>query len=325
MPGIEGLEPLHPRSVADGQVRPMLMELLGIPALPESPEVEGRTPRAEDGLRVGEFSFENLLGDPVPGCLCLPRAASPADRRPGVVCLPGTSASAEELAEAAFGTDPARGGRLIGWSRELARRGFVTAAVTLAGCTARQTGTGDWGVLTKRLAPLGRSPVGVMVDEALRAARVLAAAPGVDPARIGITGFSLGGQAAWLGLAVDPRLRAAASLCGGLGSMAHVIRHGDHQRHGPHFYVPHLLRYFDHARIVASCIAPRPLMVLAPLRDEDMPASGVEELLPTARAAYAAAGADDRLTVLRPDDRHHFRPRYFEAMAGWFGAVLAPG
>ena len=153
MSGIEGLQPLHPRSVSDGQVRPMLMELLGIPALPEEPEVEVRTPSAEDGLRVSEFSFENLLGDPVPGRLCLPQAASPADPLPGVVCLPGTSASAGELAEAAFGTDPARGGRLIGWSRELARRGFATAAVTLAGCTARQTGTGDWGVLTRRLAP----------------------------------------------------------------------------------------------------------------------------------------------------------------------------
>ena len=325
MPAIEGLEPLHPRPVSDGQVRPLLMELLGLPALPEAPVVEGRAPRAEDGLKVSEFSFENLLGEAVPGRLCLPQSASPADPLPGVVCLPGTSASAEELAEADFGTDPARGGRLIGWSRELARRGFATAAVTLAGCTARRTGPDDWGVLTKRLAPLGRSPVGVMVDEALRASRVLAAAPGVDPARIGITGFSLGGQAAWLGLAVDPRLRAAASLCGSLGSMAHVIRHGDHQRHGPHFYVPHLLRYFDHARIVAGCIAPRPLMVLAPLRDEDMPASGVDELLPPAREAYAAAGAGDRLSVLRPDDRHHFRPRYFEAMAGWFGTVLGPG
>jgi dienelactone hydrolase len=322
MADFDRLPPVHPVDVPDEGVRDTLMELLGLTGLPERAEVESSEPHDEYGLRVVPFTFDNLLGETVSGRLCLPAAATPEQPVPGVVCLPGTSASAEELAEASFGPDPARGGRLIGWSRELARRGFATAAITLCGCTARQRRPEDWGLLTKRLAPLGRSPVGVMVDEGLRAARLLAQTPGVDEQRLGTTGFSLGGQAAWYGLALDERLHAAAPLCGSLGSMAHVIRHGDHERHGPHFYVPHLLRHFDHDRITTACIAPRPLMVLAPLHDEDMPASGVDAWLPPVRAAYDEAGASQQLRVERPDDRHVFRPEYFEQMAVWMGEVM---
>ena len=47
------------------------------------------------------------------------------------------------------------------------------------------------------LAPYGRSQMGVLVDETLRAGRILAASQPIDPERIAITGMSLGGQAAW--------------------------------------------------------------------------------------------------------------------------------
>jgi dienelactone hydrolase len=315
------LTPANLRCVPTGQVRPRLLELLGLEALPTDVEYQ---PAGLDGIRgdirVRSFTFENLLGEPVAAVVCSPRGAR--ESLPGVVCMPGTSASAEELAEERFGSDPQRRGRLVGWSAELARRGFVTVSITLMGCTNRRDSESDWTARTKLLAPYGISPVGVMADEGLRAARLLQSLDGVDAERLGTTGFSLGGQMAWVGMALAPWLSSAASLCGSAGSMATAIACGDRERHGTHFYVPHLLRYFDHGRIVSECIAPRPLLILAPTRDEDMPRAGVEALMGEAGPAYAAADAANAFRVIQPDSSHVFRPEYFEEAAAWFVATL---
>ncbi len=315
------LTPVNPRPVPPAGVRARFMELLGLEAVPEEVDfTAGADDRVEGGLHVRSFTFANLLGEAVPAVLCTP--AGDRAPLPGVVCMPGTSACAEELAAESFGPDPDHG-RLVGWSRELARRGFATVAITLMGCTARRLGPAGWTTRTKLLAPYGLSPVGLMADEGLRAARLLQAAGGVDPERIGTTGFSLGGQMAWVGMACAPWLRSAASLCGSAGSMAAAVAEGDADRHGTHFYVPHLLRYFDHGRIVADCIAPRPLLVLAPTGDVDMPPAGVDALVREAAPAYEAAGESAAFRVLRPADGHVFRPAFFESAAGWFVESLA--
>ncbi len=63
-------------------------------------------------------------------------------------------------------------------------------------------------------------------------------------------------------------------------------------------------------------------MLLAPTRDEDMPASGVDELLAAVEPAYAAAGAEDRLEVHRPDLHHVFLIEHLEWVAGFFARHL---
>ena len=294
------------------------MELLGIEALPRSVDcVFDEQVRGEDGTVCTRFEYRNLLGEAVPAMLCVPEGSQDA-LLPGVVCLPGTSASAAELMEKDFGCDPQRKNRLVGWSRELARRGFATVAITLCGCVGRRSSAEEWLRRVLFLAPYGRSLTGVMVDEALRAARILAGDNAVDERRVGVAGFSLGGQMAWWAAALDPSLRATASLCGSLGSLEAVLSDGEAQRrHGPHFYVPHLLRHFDHGKIINACVAPRPLMVLAPTEDEDMPKSGVDELARQVAPAYENAGARSNLSVLQPEGRHAFTQDYFETVSAW--------
>eukprot|EP01050_Picozoa_sp_SAG11_P020764 SAG11_NODE_3562_length_2370_cov_4.250550_1_plen_112_part_00 len=54
----------------------------------------------------------------------------------------------------------------------------------------------------KLMAPLGVTMMGVMVDEVLRGIDALAhACESVDARRIGVTGFSLGGNVAWFSAA----------------------------------------------------------------------------------------------------------------------------
>ena len=63
-------------------------------------------------------------------------------------------------------------------------------------------------------------------------------------------------------------------------------------------------------------------MVLAPLRDPDMPASGVDALLEIVTPVYPAAQQAARFRVYRPDDGHVFRVKYFEWMVQFFRSSL---
>ena len=164
--------------------------------------------------------------------------------------------------------------------------------------------------------------MGVLVEETLRAAQVLAATEGVDAGRIGLAGMSLGGNATWYAMACAPWIAAGVPICGGVGSLAKVIHQADIERHSAYYFVPGLLRYFDHGEIVAACMPPRPFMVIAPTRDEDMPREGVEELVPPVAEAYAISGHAERFEVYQPEGNHLFRMEYFERMVDFFKRFL---
>ena len=124
----------------------------------------------------------------------------------------------------------------------------------------------------------------------------------------------------WDGLCTMDRSRSAhLRWCRQLGS---VIHHGDPERHGAHYYIPGMLRYFDHAKIVATCMPPRPFMMISPTEDEDMPREGVDQLIPIVKQAYGDAGFADRFDVRQPEGNHRFLVEYFEWMVGWFERFL---
>ena len=100
--------------------------------------------------------------------------------------------------------------------------------------------------------------------------------------------------------------------------MARVIHHTAADRHSAYYFIPHLLRHFDHAAIVAACMPPRPFMMIAPTEDEDMPREGVDELIPVVSEAYAEAGYPECFQVRQPEGNHAFLVEYFEWMADWF-------
>ncbi len=316
------ITPAYPNPVRGRAIRPKVLELLGLGELPKAVNFKtGESETTADGLSITSVSFLNSLGETVPGVLIIPVGAR-TDSLPGVVCMPGTGGDAARMTQARFYRGSTDEDPLMGWARELSRRGFATLSITLKGTVARRRVFEDWDREARLLAPYGRPQMGFLVEEAIKAARVLASQPMVDSQRIGLTGFSLGGYAAWWAAACDPWIATAAPMCGGLGSLALDIHEGDPDRQSSFHYIPGLLRYFDHPEIVASCIAPRPLMILAPLHDPDMPASGVDQLLRVANPAYLKAGHPEKFKVYRPDDGHVFRVEYFEWMVEWFQASL---
>ena len=318
----QNLCPVYPAPVAQPEVRAKLYELLGLPPTPPATDFEA-TPGQEDeaGLRIFHLTCRNSLGESIPGIALIPHSDTPL---PGVVCLPGTSGNAARVTHPHFRRLQPEGGPLLGWGRELARRGFAILSLTLKGTESRCTSIDLWHSENKLLAPYGRTQMGILAEETLLGARVLRALGGVNPARIGLTGMSLGGNATWYAMALDPSIAAAVPVCGGVGSMARVI-HGsriNQERHSAYFFIPHMLRSFDHAEIVAACIAPRPFLMISPTRDEDMPRAGVDELIPVVSEAYKAAGHPDRFEVRQPAGNHQFLVEYFEWMVDWFGKHL---
>ena len=315
----QNLQPSRPEQVAKARVRDKLLELLGLDEVP--PEVEHASMRETESeqIRTTHLSYRNSLGESVPGILMVPRGDSTTNRA-GIVCLPGTGGCAEDLADSRF--HESREGRLFGWARELAKRGFATLAITLKGTAARRVSPEQWATEQKLLLPYGRTQMGLLVEETLKAARILASTPGVDSDRIGLTGMSLGGNATWYSMACAPWIAAAVPVCGGVGSLAASIQQGDTDRHSGYFYIPHMLRYFDHPEVVAACMPPRPFMIVAPTEDEDMPREGVDKLAQTVGKSYAAAGHPERFKVHQPEGNHCFLPKYLEWMAEWFRLFL---
>ena len=312
------IQPAYPQNLSPEKTREKLLELLGVELPPSNLEFDqGRSETTSDRLQITRLRYRNSLGEEVPGALVLPGEAPPQSL-PGIVCMSGTSGDMERLIEPRFQRDQPDRGPLRGWARELARRGFATLAITLRGTVARRESLNHWERHIRFLIPYGRTIMGVMVDEALRAARILAANPAVEPRRIGLTGMSLGGNISWYGMACDPSIRAAVPVAGSVASLAALIHDGDTNRHSSYIYIPHLLRYFDHPQIVARCICPRPFMVIAPTRDEDMPRHGVERMARLVRAAYREAGHPKRFKVHQPDSNHVYKRQYFEWMAAWF-------
>ena len=315
------LQPAFSVNVPKDAVRSKLLALLGLDEIPQEVDLTEGTTQEEADIRVAQLTYTNSLGETVPGVLMTPLDASDQEL-PGVVCVPGTGGSAEKIADRQFHLAEDPPGMLMGWARELARRGFATLAISPKGSVTRRPDIEQWNLEGKLLTPYGRPQMGILVEETLSAARILAASTGVDSDRIGITGMSLGGNATWYAMAAAPWIRAGAPICGGLGRMATLIHEGDIERHSAYFFVPHMLRYFDHPEVVAACIPPRPFMMVAPTQDEDMPRKGVDELIQVVAPVYTSSGYPERFKVYQPEGNHRFHVEYFEWMVEWFSQFL---
>ena len=313
-----GIRPAFPRDTPAGRVRARFLEVLGMDHIQEAVDATAEIV-SEDGVhRELRLSYANSLGETLTGTALVP-LDPPGGPVPGVVCMHGTGGTTANVLARELEVDP-ESGQLRGWGRELASRGYATISISLKGSVVRRATEEAWEEEAKLLEAYGRPHAGIVAEEALLAARALAALPEVDSARIGLTGMSLGGMAAWTAMACDPVIRAGAAVCGVLGSLSRLIHEGKIRRHSSLVFVPHLLRYFDHGDIVAGCIAPRPFMAVAPLDDVDMPSAAVDDFVRTVTPAYAESR--ERFLVHRPPGGHFFTMEAFEQVVDWFDRFL---
>jgi dienelactone hydrolase len=306
------------------EARVAFAALLKIPVEAPTVSVSVHSTTGQDGLIVEDVSWKSLDDERVPAYLIRPRGAS--GKLPAIICLHGTGGSRDSETTKEFGMgDWTRPGqktphkRMLGWARELARRGYITLTLTQRGLDTRTPDTNDQ---SKDLLVRGRTLMGALVFEIRQGITYLSARPEVRADSIGITGMSFGGITSFYTWLMDDRIAAAAPLCGGVGSVDVFLKRGSRAYHGFYWWLPNMLTVGDQGDFAAA-MAPRPLMLWAPLNDIGMPAEGVERFLEVAQPAYAARKAADSLVVHRPPGEHEFTMEAFEAMKAFFDARLA--
>lgn len=300
-------------SVARQTFADLLKNPLQHPSL--SPTIHSQ--RVEEGLVIEDVSWPTLDDQTVPAFVIRPADAK--GPLPAVICLHGSSGSRDSMTTSQFGPGEwTRNGRdaahtrMLGWARELARRGYVVLAMT-------QRGLDDRGVpintQSNALLVQGRTGMGAVLHEIRQAVTYLDGR--TDVGKIGITGMSFGGITSFYTWIVDDRIAAAAPICGGVGSLESFIQLGSLSYHGTYWWLPGMLLKGDHGDF-ASALAPRPLMVWAPTEDIGMPREGVDHFRAQVQPAYAQAGASEALVIHQPSGKHSFTLEAFEAMDAFF-------
>ena len=268
--------------------------------------VEGR-----DGLILEELCLSGGPSERIPGMLAIPK-----DRPgplPAVICLHGTGGTWERLMEEPF---VQRGAALLGWARELARKGFVTLAVTQYSTPPRRE-PWDWE-WSKLLPAYGRTAMGRLVSDVVLCEEYLASRPEVDTERMAVSGFSLGGIVSFYSFAADERLAAAAVFCGGVGSVRTLLREGSTRYHSAYYYIPGLLEeHLDHPDLV-PILAPRPLLICGGTEDIGMPLQGLRMFQEAAEREYQKRDAGENIKVHVDESPHAMTPAAFETMVRWF-------
>lgn len=212
----------------------------------------------------------------------------------------------------------------LAYASELAERGLVTIAPSYPLLANYQPD----------LAALGwESGTLKAVWDNQRAIDLLASLPYVRPGPVGAIGHSLGGHNAVFTAFLDQRVGVVVSSCGldsfldyyGGNERVWMPEKGWTQTR----YMPRLAQYrgrleqipFDFPELVAG-LAPRPVLVIAPQRDENFRAASVDRIAIAARPVFDLYGAGERLRVIHPDCGHDFPQVFREAAYDWIAAAL---
>jgi cephalosporin-C deacetylase-like acetyl esterase len=257
---------------------------------------------ARSGHRIEDIALETESGITVPAVVLVPERGEA--RKPAILLV--DSAGKPTRLTRSDGRD-----REERWDGEaMAEAGFVVMAADLRGWgesfpafpvnRKNQSGydgfsiehqTAQWALL------LGKTMVGMQVDDLLRAFDYLASRPDVDPRRISLFGKGDGGTVVLYAAALEPRIQKVVSE-GAVSSYMAVTRWKYH-RNVERLIVPGVLKDFDLPDLVAI-IAPRPAWIVSPVTPTRVPAAvkEVSEEYAPALSAFKRAGAADSFRVI---------------------------
>jgi hypothetical protein len=269
------------------------------------------------------ITYASEPGSRVPAYLLIPKSAlAPgAAPVPGVLCLHGTNNIVGHGVVVGLGTTPNRQ-----YASELAERGYVTLAP-------------NYPLLAKYqpdLKKLGwESGTLKAVWDNMRGLDLLESLPFVRRGGFGTIGHSLGGHNSVYTAVLDDRIRAVVSSCG-LDSF--LDYYGGDEKNW-YFekgwcqtrYMPRLADYrgrleaipFDFHELIGA-LAPRDVLIVAPLKDSNFQAASVDRIIAAARPVFALYGHPERLRVEHPDCEHDFPREMRDKAFQLFDEVLKP-
>ena len=165
----------------------------------------------------------------------------------------------------------------------------------------------------RREALWGIGALSLQLWNSIRVVDFLASLADVDAERIGCTGASGGGTQTFLLMAVDERIKAAAPV-----NMVSAFMQGgcrcENQGH---------LRLDINNVEIASCMAPRPLLLVS--CTGDWTANTPEVEFPAVRAIYGLYGAQNKVSEVQIDAPHNYNQPSREAVYAFFKRHLLGG
>lgn len=246
------------------------------------------------------ITYQSEPGSRTPAYLCVPKTALQSGKQatyPAVLCLHPTDN------QVGYGVVVGLGGKANRqYASELAARGFVTISPNyphLASYAPDLKGLGyDSGTMKA-------------IWDNIRALDVLETLPYVKRGRYGAVGHSLGGHNSIYTAVFDPRIQVIVSSCG-LDSYRDY-KNGDLRGWTQERYMPRMAQYlgrpqdvpFDFPELL-SVLAPRLLLISAPMRDSNFKWDSVDRVAAAARDVYRLHGAADHLQVIHPECDHDF-------------------
>ncbi|RCS40813.1 alpha/beta hydrolase [Bremerella cremea] len=266
------------------------------------------------------ISYQAEPGSRVPAYLCVPKVVLENDALPvhAALCLHGTDNVI------GHGTVVGLGRPNRNYAGELAERGWVTLAP-------------NYPLLAKYqpdLEKLGwESGTIKAVWDNMRGLDLLETLPYVKHGNYAAIGHSLGGHNSVYTAVFDPRIGAVVTSCGldsyldyydgkpevwqpgrGWTQVRYMAKLGDYQ--GRLAEIP-----FDFHEMLGA-IAPRPVLVIAPLRDSNFRHESVDKVATAARQVYLLYDQPNSLQVLHPDVEHDFPPAMREAAYAFLASSL---
>jgi hypothetical protein len=251
------------------------------------------------------ISYSSEPGSRVPAYLLIPKSVLHPDaaRAPAILCLHPTD-------------DVVGHGVVVGegkpnypaYGNELAERGFVVLAPSYPRLANYQPDLDALGWKSGTLKA---------VWDNMRGLDLLASLPFVAPDGFGAIGHSLGGHNAVFTSVFDDRITTVVSSCG-LDSFRDYYDGADAVwQPGKGWtqtrYMPRLAEYrgrlgeipFDFGELLGA-LAPRSVLVIAPLHDSNFRSASVDRVIAAARPVFALYDRPSSLKVEHPDCGHEF-------------------
>jgi pimeloyl-ACP methyl ester carboxylesterase len=209
----------------------------------------------------------------------------------------------------------------------LVRAGYAVLAFDQSGFGSRMSESGPFYDRYPHWSQMGR-----MVEDARAAIDALQKDSLVDPQRIYLFGYSMGGAVGLYTAALDSRVKGLVSICGftpmrsdiaarGTGGVARYSRErGLIPRLG--FFVGHESRIpYDFPELL-GVVAPRPVLVVQPQLDRDATPADVKTAIDQAKKVYALYGSAAKLELQEPWDYNRLPATTQDQIVKWMEANL---
>lgn len=266
-------------------------------------------------------TYQSEPGSRTPAYLCISKDVLAGNRKaPAVLCLHPTDNTVGHQVVVGLGGKANRQ-----YAAELAERGYVTLSPSYPHLANYWPNLGKLGYTSGTMKAIWDNSRGL---------DLLASLPYVESQRgFGAIGHSLGGHNAIYTAVLDERITVVASSCG----FDSYLDYMDGAQRVWYFgqgwcqirYMPHLSDYrgrleeipFDFPELLGA-LAPRPLLVNAPLHDSNFRWQSVDNCAAAARPIYKLLGNEHGLVIEHPDCDHNFPDEMREAAYELIDSVL---